>query len=90
MTLYPPLLMNLRMREKGKRGFSLWIPLLFLWPFVLFFALLLSPFLFVATFIFEINHLGQIIKQLYLVVCASRGLSVNLLDSKSEIIVTFQ
>lgn len=86
----PPLLMRLRMKEKGKRGFSLWIPLLLVWPFVLFFALVLSPFVLIAAFVFEVGNLGEILKQVYFVICATRGLTVNVLDSKSEIVVNFQ
>lgn len=90
MIPYPPLLMRLRIRGKGKRGFSLWIPLLLIWPFFLFFGLLLTPFVLIAAFVFEIGNLGEIFKQVYLVVCATRGLTVNVLDSNAEVIVQFQ
>ncbi|MDP2233496.1 MAG: hypothetical protein Q8K89_07660 [Actinomycetota bacterium] len=33
--LLPPFVIDVRVRERGERGFFLWVPLFLLWPFLL-------------------------------------------------------
>jgi hypothetical protein len=40
--MWPPSILRLRISEKGRRGFHLWIPLFLLWPLILL-VLLLAP-----------------------------------------------
>jgi hypothetical protein len=45
MTILPPVVIDVRVREREKRGFRLWLPLFLLWPILLIvvgFALVVS------------------------------------------------
>lgn len=86
---FPPLILRLCMRGRGLPSFNLWLPLFLLWPICLAFLIVLSPLillsLVVAFFIFSIRlNVFELFAEFYEILCALRGLSVEVQEQKDE------
>jgi hypothetical protein len=83
----PPAIMRLRIYDRGKSRFRLWLPLFLLWPIALVLLLLLLPFVVLAQIILRLTGTGinlfRIFFGLYGVICALRGLLVNVDSPRS-------
>jgi hypothetical protein len=83
--MIPPMVLRLRVRERGKRGFGLWLPLFVLW---LVLVVLAIPLLLLALLADAVLRLAgrriRVTRTLLAVgqlVCALRGLQVDVTSS---------
>ena len=89
----PPLFLKLRFR--GKRGrFSLWLPLFLIGPLLLVGALILLPLVLLAAIILfpfgwslTVLMFGPLVLR---VMCALRGLQVDVQDGKEQVYISFR
>ena len=89
----PPLFLKLRFHGKH-RGFSLWLPLFLIWPLFLVGALLLLPLVLLAAIILfpfgwslTVLMFGPLVLN---VLCALRGLHVDIHDGKEQVYISFK
>jgi len=88
--MIPPMLMKLRLKEEGKRGIRLWLPLILLWPVALLVFLLVLPFLvLVSVFHSKSRRMIIALPSLYRMICSLRGLRVEVEDTEEEVFVEF-
>lgn len=85
--MMPPMLMKIAIYEKGRKKLNLWLPLILLYLLLLPVFLFLLPFLLIIGFVLWIFGVGTTpvswIFWLYELLCASRGLLVEV-QSKSD------
>lgn len=91
--MLPPTIMRLRIKEQGKTGIRLWLPVFMLWPLGLIFLALLFPFLvlllLIRPFVPEVARVFLAIRLIYEVLCALRGLSVEVQGEGQVVMVGF-
>ena len=89
----PPLFLRLRFHGKHRR-FGLWLPLFLVWPLFLVGALILLPLVLLAAIILfpfgwslTVLMFGPLFLQL---LCALRGLQVDIRDGKEQVYISFR
>jgi galactitol-specific phosphotransferase system IIC component len=89
----PPLFLRVRFHGK-RRGFGLWLPLFLIWPLFLAGALLLLPLVLLAAIILfpfgwslTVLMFGPLVLR---VLCALRGLHVDIRDNKEQVYISFR
>jgi hypothetical protein len=92
--IYPPSVLRVRVEEAGRRRFRLWLPLFVIWPFALLIALLLSPFVIVASALLWPRGWGRTVLLIgphaFRLFCALRGLEVDVHDGSEHVLVSFR
>jgi len=88
--MIPPMLMRVRVKERGKKGFRLWLPLFLIWPLGLLVFLLSLPFLVVlSVFHSKSRRMVIALPALFRTICGLRGLRVEVEDDEEEVFVQF-
>ncbi len=88
--MMPPVIMRIRLKEKGKRRFRLWLPLILLWPLALLVFILLIPFLVILSLLDSRSRkLTAAIPALYRTICSLRGLRVDIVEEDERIFIEF-
>jgi galactitol-specific phosphotransferase system IIC component len=89
----PPLFLRLRFHNK-RRHFGLWLPLFLIWPLFLVGALLLLPLVLLAAIVLfpfgwslTVLLFGPLILR---VLCALRGLQVDVRDGREQFYISFR
>jgi hypothetical protein len=89
----PPLFLRVRFHGK-RRGFGLWLPLFLIWPLFLVGALLLLPLVLLAAIILlpfgwslTVLMFGPLVLR---VLCALRGLHVDVQDGREKVYISFR
>ena len=89
----PPLFLRLRFHNKRRR-FGLWLPLFLIWPLFLVGALLLLPLVLLAAILLfpfgwslTVLMFGPLILR---VLCALRGLQVDVRDGREQFYISFR
>lgn len=80
----PPLMMWISVRKKAGRSVKLWLPLIILWPLILVAAVLFIPIAFICDRIFGSKALLMGFR-IYSVLCATRGLSVDVKQQNDSV-----
>ena len=72
------------------RRFPIWVPLFLLWPVILFLALLIIPFLFLISFFGPRGPAWAVetVRAFYSILCATRGLKVDVGNSSEKVFVS--
>jgi hypothetical protein len=87
----PPLWIRLKFREDGG-GFGLWFPMFLLWPVALAILIILAPLILLAVLILWPTGWGkwilQILGNVYTIVCALRGLKVDIKNERQIVYIT--
>ena len=90
----PPLIMGLHVKREGRMGIRLWLPLFLVYPLLVVLALLLLPLLLiVALLLLPLGWSWAVIMvcpRLYGVICALRGLKVDIKKKDERIFVSFK
>lgn len=90
--MFPPSIARIRIVDEGRRGINLWLPLVLLWPVVLVLGLLLSPLVIIAALATWPRY-GRLLllggPRLFELLCALRGLRVQVEDGKDRVHVYF-
>lgn len=87
--MIPPLLIRIRIEEKGKKQLGLWLPLFLLWILVLPLALLVLPFfLLFACFRAGARNGFRACGAFYGLFCSLRGLHVDV-ESPNQLVKVF-
>jgi hypothetical protein len=90
---YPPLLLRLGIYGHYRR-FSLWLPLFLLWPLAAALAIVLAPLVLLAALILRPLVWGKLLllsgPMFFGVLCALRGLEVNLNLGSRVLLVAFK
>jgi hypothetical protein len=89
----PPCLMHLRIHNEEHR-FGLWLPLFLAWLILAVFALALAPiFIILILVLWPYNGWGKFLlllgPRIFNVLCALRGLKVDVNSKKEQVIVSF-
>lgn len=88
-----PMLLLLHIEHPGARRIKIWLPLFLLWLLLLCLVLLLLPLLLIACicliFIPQGKTILRILVQVYAVLCALRGLSVDICHGAEIVKVIF-
>jgi hypothetical protein len=86
--MIPPLFLTVRIREPGRRGFRLWLPLLLLWPILLPLLLLAAAFmLLVGALLFSPLRAWRAVAATYEMICAFRGLTVDVRSREETVLI---
>ena len=89
---YPPLLMRLGI--SGRRCFSLWLPLFLVWPVAAAVAIVLAPLVLLAALILRPLGWGKLVllsgPMLFGILCALRGLELNLNLGNRLLLISFK
>ncbi len=90
--MWPPSILRLRIHDK-QHHFGLWLPLLLIWPFALLLGLLLLPLVLIAMIVLLICGWGLqpllLGPRLFVLLCALRGLEVNVRDGSNQVLIRF-
>lgn len=90
----PPLIMRLRIRRDDRMGIRLWLPLFLIYPFLVILSLLLLPLaLMVALLLLPLGWSRTVIiicPRLYGVICALKGLKVDIQKKGEKIFISFK
>ena len=90
---WPPMVMRLSVRNSG-RGFSLWLPLFILGPLFLVLLLPLLPLLLLAGLVLWPTGWGRslwlMVSLVLAVLCALRGLRVDIRQGRERVLVFFE
>ena len=90
---WPPLIMRLRIL-RDNRSMRLWLPLFLIFPILAIFALLLAPLVLIAGLILWPLGWGRTLffsgPYLFRVICALRGLEVNVQQKHEKFFVSFK
>ena len=90
--MWPPLIMRIRIKNR-KHRFGLWLPLFLIWPLLLVLGIILLPFLLIAAVL--LWHLWWVrpllfgIPVLFQLLCALRGLKVEIEQNSERVLVHF-
>ena len=85
----PPILIKLRIAEKNKRKFALWLPVVLLWLPLLLLYILIIPFYIITFFVLIWTRKGR--RMLYIpfafhnLLCALRGLRIIVNDEEDKV-----
>jgi hypothetical protein len=91
--MIPPLLMTIRIRMPGKRGFALWLPLFALWLLLAVLSVPLIPLVLLADFVLAIAgsriSVTGVLLGIWRVFCELRGLRVEVANrgQNAEVVV---
>jgi hypothetical protein len=89
----PPSLLRLRIRNERHR-FGLWLPLFLIWPLVLVLGLALWPLLLIASFVLWDRGWGKPLllggPALFELLCALRGLKVNIKQDSQQVLISLR
>jgi len=92
----PPLVLRIRLSEKGGRGIRMWIPLFLIYPVLFIFTVLLAPVVFFAAAILAIAGLGTqsrmllMLPRLVELMCALRGLTIDVRDNEDQVYISLE
>ncbi len=90
--MIPPYLMKIKVIENGRKKVGLWLPVFLVWPLMLIFALILTPLLFMASLFLiwrrKFRALLKAIPRFYAVICAARGLDVEVESENENVYIT--
>lgn len=93
MTFMPPWLMHLAFKNPEGRGFGLWFPLFILWPLALLVVLPIMVLWLAAAVVLVWARQGRYILSvpwlIYGVICAMRGLVVQVREDRQNIDILF-
>jgi hypothetical protein len=89
----PPVIVSIRVRERGHRGFRIWLPMFLLWPFVfVLWVLALVVAIVVDTVLFvsgqRYHHYSKLLVWFFETSCDLRGLKVYVDGVDSTVAVT--
>lgn len=86
--ILPPSILRIRLRRRKRRGLNLILPLILIWPIVLALALVLWPVaLVVAAHYGKLRAAVRVLPRVFLVMCALRGLRIDLADAEERMLV---
>lgn len=89
--MLPPATMRLRIVEGGRKKIGLWLPIFLLWPLLLVVVLLAVPLylvlLLVSPFVPKANKVVKAIPAIYSVICALKGLTVDVKDENENVLI---
>lgn len=89
---FPPLIMRLDI--SGRRRLSLWLPLFLVWLFLAAVAIVLLPLILIAVAILWLFGWGKLLffswRPFFGVLCALRGLEVDLKQGNRVILISFK
>ena len=86
--MWPPSILRLRIAQKGRRGFHLWIPLFLFWPLIVVVPLLAPVVIAASPKIRRRTGLKSLLfsgPYLLAAICATRGLRVDVRDSQDRV-----
>lgn len=87
---FPPSLVRVRVRN-SERYVGLWLPVVFIWPFVVLLGLLLSPLVLATSIVLWPGGRGRVLllagPRLFQLYCALRGLRVRFEGPSSRVLV---
>jgi hypothetical protein len=91
MKLLPPWLIDVRVKEPGKRGFRIWVPFVIFWPLLLVLglvALVVTVIVDAVLFIVgaRYHHFTKLLLGLFLTFNECRGLKVDVQEANGEIV----
>ena len=89
--ILPPLVLSLRVREPGRRGFRIWLPLLILWPLLLPLALLLLAVCAAVDLILwlgraDFHHFSRLLLLVFRLLAETRGTRVSIRESGAAVV----
>ena len=91
--IWPPSVLRIEIKNESK-DFNLWLPLFAIWPFVLLAAIVLSPVVVALAFVFWWTGWGKpmlySVPMFFAVLCALRGLDVDVRKSDEHVHLSFQ
>lgn len=88
--ILPPSILRLRLRRPKRRGVNLVLPLILIWPIVLALALVLWPVgLVVAVRYGKLRAAVRALPCVFIVMCALRGLRIDVVDAEERVFVYF-
>jgi hypothetical protein len=89
----PPCLMHLKIYD-NRHHVNLWLPLFLAWLILLVFALALSPIVFILLLLFWPTEWGKFLLMLgpsiYSLLCALKGLRVDINGNKEVVLLSFK
>jgi hypothetical protein len=91
--IWPPSVLHLRIHN-SRRHFRLWLPLFLIWPLMLMIFLALSPLVLVLAVVLWPSGMGKPLlfagPVLFRVLCALRGLEVNVEQPSERVLISIR
>jgi len=92
--MFPPLWFRIKIRQTEGRNFGLWLPLFLLWPIVLIVAIILLPIILLVSICQFLTGNRQplilALPRFISVICALRGMKVDLQSPDETVYVVFK
>jgi len=90
--IFPPSIARMQIIDEGQRRINLWLPLLLIWPVLLALGIVLAPLVLIAALATWPRY-GRLLlfggPQLFGVLCAMRGLQVQVKDGSHRVNIYF-
>ncbi len=90
---WPPSILRVRIHDK-RRHFGLWLPLFLVWPLLLVLGLVLWPLLLIAAAVLWYWGWGRPLlfggPALFSVLCALRGLRIEVSQPREQVLISFR
>jgi hypothetical protein len=90
--MFPPLVIRLRIAERGQKKIRLCIPLFLLWPLILAVAILFAPLVLIIALVMWKGGEGKAFMllgpRLFAVFCATRGLKVHIENPNEQVYIS--
>ncbi|MHB0937293.1 MAG: hypothetical protein ACYDCO_21460 [Armatimonadota bacterium] len=90
--MLPPSIARIRIADEGRGRVNLWLPLILIWPVLLALGVVLAPLVLIAA-LATWSRYGRMLlyggPQLFVVLCALRGLRVQVADGRDQVCIYF-
>jgi len=90
--MFPPSIARILVTGEGSRKVNLWLPLILAWPLLLVLGLLLAPLVLIAALATWPRYGRTLLyggPQLFCVLCAMRGLRIQVVDGRDHVNIYF-